>query len=220
MSLENQLFTVEEALIRIGENHLQGHLLIRAGSEKIDIYVRDGIILEASGAGRHGKDAAEKALHIAHATYTWERGVQPPSGDLDLNIREFIHKFGSIHRDRIAQTGRLGLGSVLVREEVEPKYKYFLVPDTQPTVKLYLTKIATVLGRNQSSDLVVDDRDVSRRHCLLDIQARGLFMLDLNSMNGTYVNGILVTDGYLSHGDKLELGPYPLTVNREAVKRG
>jgi len=41
--------------------------------------------------------------------------------------------------------------------------------------------------------------------------------LDLDSTNGTFVNGLLVRDGQVNPGDRIELGPCMFTLNREAI---
>ena len=157
-----------------------------------------------------------RALHMADSSYTWLRGVQPPNPNKNiyLNIRELTVKHGNITKSKVAETSRV---AGVPKKEVESKFKYFLVPQEKPTEKLYLTKTSTVMGRDKTSDLVIDNFDVSRRHCLLDVQARGVFILDLDSSNGTFVNGILVRDGYLNPGDRIELGPCMFTVNRESI---
>ena len=212
----NQLFTVEEALSRLGQNREQGCLLASKGAELIHIYVQDGFVIRAFSGVREGGEAVDQALHMAEASYTWLRGVQPPDPkkNIYLSIREFTVKHGNITKSKVAETSRV-FG--VAKKESESKFKYFLVPQDKPTDKLFLTKISTVLGRDKTSDLVVDNSDVSRRHCLLDIQARGVFILDLDSTNGTFVNGILVRDGYVNPGDRIELGPCIFTVNREAI---
>jgi hypothetical protein len=217
-SLDNQLFTVEEAFARLGESKQQGCLLVSKGAELISIYVRNGYVLSITTGAHQGKSAIEHALHLPGAVYEWIRGVQPPDPDenLSLNIQEFILTNGTLSRNKPAQTGKLFSKSVETASE--SKYSYFLIPVSQPTVKYYLTKTATVLGRDASSDLVIDDVNISSRHCILDIQSRGLFVLDLDSTNGTYVNGTLIRDGYVNHGEVLELGAYRLTVNREVRK--
>lgn len=45
------------------------------------------------------------------------------------------------------------------------------------------------VGRSSSCGVPIDDRTVSRRHALLSIKEDGLYMADLNSQNGTRVNG-------------------------------
>jgi pSer/pThr/pTyr-binding forkhead associated (FHA) protein len=42
-----------------------------------------------------------------------------------------------------------------------------------------------------------------------------LLLKDLESTNGTFVNGIPMTDGYINEGDRLALGTYVLTLYRE-----
>lgn len=217
-SLNGQLFKVEEALSRLGENKEQGCLLVSKGAVLITIYVQNGLVVSATSGHKNGEDAVDYALHLADASYHWIRGVQPPdpSSNIHLNIHGFILTNGSIYKSKTAETGKLR--SRVADTGAESNYRYFLVPESQPTVKLFLTKTATVLGRNESSDLVIDNADVSGRHCILDIQSRGLFILDLDSTNGTYVNGVFVKDGYVNSGDVLELGSYRLTVNRESQK--
>lgn len=64
------------------------------------------------------------------------------------------------------------------------------------------------LGRSLSCDIVVDDAEVSREHCLFRQQSDGSFSVrDLGSRNGTLVNGALVDEHELEFGDKIRLGP-------------
>jgi len=215
---DNQLFTAEEALARLAQNKEQGCILITKGVELASIYVQNGFVLNASSGTRKGQDALDYALHLSESSYQWFRGVQTPdpSGNIYLNIEEFLFKHGNITKNRITETGRLNRTGTTIPNE--KKYTYYLVAESQPTVKLFLTKTATVLGRDPSSDMVIDDHNVSGRHCILDIQSRGLFVLDLDSTNGTYVNDRFVRDGFVNHGDILELGSYKLTINREVRK--
>jgi hypothetical protein len=213
---DNQLFNVEEALARLGQNKQQGCLLVSRGAELIHVYVQDGFVVRAQGTLKEGPEAVDQAIHLKDSSYTWLRGAQPPNPakNTHISITELTAKFGSIAQPKMIATGRLG---GVEKKETESRYKYFLVPGERPTEKLYLTKNSTVMGRDPTSDLFIDNSDVSWRHCLLDIQASGLSMLDLNSTNGTYLNGKLVQTAHVQHGDKIELGPCLFTVNREAL---
>jgi hypothetical protein len=213
-----QLFTAEEALSRLGESKEQGCLLVSKGTELIHIYVQDGFVTRAYSGTKEGEAAVDQALRLTDAAYTWLRGVQSPqpNKDLHLGILGLTAKHGTIITNpKAVQTGRLA-GTEKKEKEIESQFRYFLVPQDKHTEKLYLTKTSTVLGRDKASDLVIDNTDVSWRHCLLDIQARGVFILDLDSTNGTFVNGQLIRDAYLNPGDKIELGPCIFTINREA----
>ncbi len=64
-----------------------------------------------------------------------------------------------------------------------------------------------VLGREPACDLVVDDATVSRRHATLHLAEEGWAISDLDSMNGTWINGWRVRDeGRLAPGDAVQLG--------------
>ena len=72
--------------------------------------------------------------------------------------------------------------------------------------------MTNVVGREGTCDLYVESKQVSRRHCLLQVTERGLLVKDLESTNGTFVNGIPMTDGYINEGDRLALGTYVMTL--------
>lgn len=212
------LFSFEEALVRVGEKKEQGCLLVSKGPELIHVYVKDGFVTRAHSGSKEGEAAIELALHLANVSYIWLRGVQPGAAEKlgFINIKTCIGKYTNVPKPKMLETHRL---SGLEKKEKEPetKYRYYLVPQDKLMEKIYLTKTSTVMGRNDTSDIVVANSDVSSRHCILDIQTRGVFILDLDSTNGTYINGSLVRDGYLNPGDRIELGPCVFVINRETL---
>lgn len=62
------------------------------------------------------------------------------------------------------------------------------------------------IGRAPRADFVVDAPLVSRLHCRLTLQTDGLLVEDLESTNGTFVNGERVTKLLLRAGDALKVG--------------
>ena len=62
------------------------------------------------------------------------------------------------------------------------------------------------LGAAQSNDLVFPDALVSRNHAVLERRERSIEVTDLNSENGTFVNGEPVGRRRLEDGDRLSLG--------------
>src|SRR5262245_46328462 len=45
------------------------------------------------------------------------------------------------------------------------------------------------IGRGQDADLPLQERSVSRRHCIADVEARRIWLRDTHSRNGTWING-------------------------------
>ena len=62
------------------------------------------------------------------------------------------------------------------------------------------------IGRGIEAELTINDSWASRRHCLLTIQNGTLMVRDLDSRNGTRVNGELVKQSPLFSGDELTVG--------------
>ena len=66
----------------------------------------------------------------------------------------------------------------------------------------------TLIGRNPTTDITLLDEGISREHALiLYDEADGQFVVeDLQSTNGTKVNGKRVRSATLSHGDEIQIG--------------
>ena len=69
------------------------------------------------------------------------------------------------------------------------------------------------IGRATRADFVVDAALVSRLHCRLTAGATELEVVDLQSTNGTYVNGERKPRATLHAGDKLGVGRVELTID-------
>jgi DNA-binding NtrC family response regulator len=71
---------------------------------------------------------------------------------------------------------------------------------------------AVLVGTGPACNLVLSDRQISRRHVSLEPKVAALRLLDLGSTNGTRVNGIGVTDGSLRGGELVKIGETTLQV--------
>jgi hypothetical protein len=75
---------------------------------------------------------------------------------------------------------------------------------------VYLHKDRTTLGRKPNNDIVLDTMVVSGLHCAFDlVGVADVFLQDMGSTNGTYVNDRMVKDRTkLQDGDVIAIGPY------------
>jgi len=72
--------------------------------------------------------------------------------------------------------------------------------------KIELGTNPTLLGRLKAATLCLDNETVSRRHCMIKHAADGYVVVDLDSVNGTYVNGKRVKEKRLADGDVIQVG--------------
>jgi len=69
-----------------------------------------------------------------------------------------------------------------------------------------LQKPVVLIGSLAENDLVLTDPTVSRRHAAVEEKANGYVIRDLDSTNGTQLDGIRVREAYLSPGSVISLG--------------
>ncbi len=73
----------------------------------------------------------------------------------------------------------------------------------------------TILGRDDSADIILDDPGISRRHSELRVTTDGPHFVstvrDLGSTNGTFLNGERITSEHLEDGDRITVGRTSIT---------
>jgi pSer/pThr/pTyr-binding forkhead associated (FHA) protein len=83
--------------------------------------------------------------------------------------------------------------------------------------EVQLTKDRTTLGRRPYNDIVIDNLAVSGEHAVLQMTGNEVYLEDLNSTNGTYVNGKAVKKQLLQNSDTVEIGKYKIKYINEAA---
>jgi hypothetical protein len=76
--------------------------------------------------------------------------------------------------------------------------------------EVQLTKDRTTLGRRPYNDIVIDNLAVSGEHAVLQMVGADVFIEDLNSTNGTYINGKAIKKQLLADNDTVEIGKYKI----------
>ena len=78
-----------------------------------------------------------------------------------------------------------------------------------------LTADPITVGRDPKNDIVLDDRRVSRRHAEIRLRLGRYTLYDLQSTNGTFVNGRRIAEMVLSDDDRITIGGAELLVRLE-----
>ena len=86
------------------------------------------------------------------------------------------------------------------------------------TDKIALTSTPVVIGRLSANDVVLADPNVSRRHAELRRDGSRWILVDLDSTNGTLVNGKLAREHEIKHGDRLSFGTSELIFEIEGAR--
>ena len=147
-----------------------------------------------------------------------------------------FHEDGDLKPGQIRVSGKFGnsgsgdpgdgVDEALVKNEFEDTLNYRPSRDTAPIPvarpgQACLLKVmdgplagkvfrldgyAVVIGRRESCDITLPDANMSRRHARLEPQKNGWLLTDLDSTNGTFVNGDRIIVKKLEHGDSVKFG--------------
>jgi hypothetical protein len=153
--------------------------------------------------------------------------------DADLSIGEF-----GIATRVVQPEGRRPPAEGAPPEQVEPGATMVYKPKTPPPTEAAspvdlgvereeftltmngrtrpLTERRVVLGRSKECDVQVPDANVSRRHAELRQEGSSWWVVDLDSTNGTEVNGRRVPRAKLADGDRITVGETELVFGRSA----
>ena len=86
---------------------------------------------------------------------------------------------------------------------------YFNVIDGE---KIPITHWENIIGRSKSSDIRIQSDSISNTHALLIKKEKGWFIKDLNSNNGTYINGKSIKTSNITEEDDIRLGETIATI--------
>jgi len=74
-----------------------------------------------------------------------------------------------------------------------------------------------LVGQSPTCDIQLADRHVSRRHASIEITSRRLLLTDLDSTNGTHVDGVSIVGAYLRGDETIRIGDSQLRLTRHSV---
>lgn len=125
----------------------------------------------------------------------------------------------------VSEEGDTTITFTPVEGEVEQEEEIKVVPDRELSAgaamlvvkrgpsagtRFLLNKEVTTAGRHPESDIFLDDITVSRRHAEFRRETDEYRIVDLGSLNGTYVNRMRVEESVLSSGDEIQIGKFKL----------
>lgn len=84
----------------------------------------------------------------------------------------------------------------------------------------FLEKDRFVIGRKPSNEMQIDDTSVSKEHAVILTVGNDQILEDLDSTNGTLVNGVKIKKHILQNNDVIEIGRYQLRYINQKAKPG
>jgi len=146
---------------------------------------------------------------LAFPTVEIERDEELPPGDMRVSCALVDASGDEVTPDPKA----LGAGHTMVLDREKLLREKPRAPKAAITVRegddrrdIVLGSEPLAIGRDPQNDITLDDRRVSRKHAEIRLRLGRYTLYDLQSTNGTYVNGRRVAEVVLADGDRLSIG--------------
>jgi len=189
-----------------------GQITFRSGESYGYVYIQHGSVLHAMCGVVEGEEAVYLMLSWPGGGFSLNEDILPHKRTINLTWEQLL--FEGARRADVGLPGSLAAPSVPVTtaepvtssrvKDSEPKLT-ITRPDLPPLIQV-LEQEYTHVGRLPGNEIQLPYPSVSSRHCIFIISGPDIVVRDLNSSNGTYVNGQAITETILRPGDVIQLG--------------
>jgi FHA domain len=124
---------------------------------------------------------------------------RPEGTDEPTTMTYTVDESGEMHQVDIEEMVEQAGAALVIRAGGGRAGESFTVDDDKVSI-----------GRTPDAGVFLDDVTVSRNHALLVRRRDGLYIDDLGSLNGTYVNRRRIESHPLTDGDEIQIGKYKL----------
>ncbi|MBI4212674.1 MAG: FHA domain-containing protein [Deltaproteobacteria bacterium] len=149
------------------------------------------------------KEPAKEKPVAAKPLAPLPREEEPKTDEAGYILEEAAHYFTASEND--VEEGSSTVRTAIPADEKVEGSKFEVVegPDTGA---VFEAKATMTMGRAESNTIPVRDPKASRQHCKIERKGKEYVLVDLNSSNGTLVNGERVEEHVLSDGDEIQIG--------------
>jgi hypothetical protein len=144
-----------------------------------------------------GTDALKSELNEELTKYAAEQNFAL-SGQIEIIINE----------NSEYNTGDFSISTEAKKGKIAPATS---TTETHPIIiidgkKYVLTYAKTILGRGKDADVIINEKNISRHHASITRTEKGYVLTDLDSTNGTFVEGNKINKAYLLNGNQFSVG--------------
>lgn len=188
-----------------------GQLTFRSEESGGFVYLQHGRVIHAVCGSVVGEEAVYRMLGWAPGRFSLNEDILPQEKTVTSTWEQLIFE-GARRADKSQEnplksaTGPVVTSAPATSRRVKslPKITVIL-PDERPRV-YELEAEYTHVGRASGNEIPVSDLAVSNRHCIFILNGSDVIVRDLNSSNGTVVNGQTISEAVLRPGDVIQIG--------------
>jgi pSer/pThr/pTyr-binding forkhead associated (FHA) protein len=187
-----------------------GQITFRSEESYGFIYIQQGRVLHALCGTTEGEEAIYSMLLWPGGGFSLDEDILPHKKTVTLTWEQLLFEgarradVGLVRPTSIGKTITTAEPLTVRTQDSQPKLT-ITRPDLPPGV-YELVQEYTHVGRAASNEISLPYPSISNRHCIFVHSGPDIVLRDLNSSNGTYVNGEIISEVILRPGDMIQMG--------------
>ncbi len=187
-----------------------GQITFRSGESYGFIYIQQGRVLHALCGTTEGEEAIYSMLLWPGGGFSLDEDILPHKKTVTLTWEQLLFEgarradVGLVRPHAAGKTITTAEPLTIRTQDSQPKLT-ITRPDLPPMV-YELEQEYTHVGRAASNEIPLPYPSISNRHCIFVHSGPDIVLRDLNSSNGTYVNGEIISEVILRPGDMIQMG--------------
>lgn len=97
------------------------------------------------------------------------------------------------------------------------EFSLYVAKGPQPGEEFFLDSHKITVGRDPHCDIFLNDMTVSREHAIITVDGETVTVQDDDSLNGTWVNGVVSESASLVPGDMVQIGTFTMVLQKHAT---
>jgi pSer/pThr/pTyr-binding forkhead associated (FHA) protein len=202
--------SLAEVLQALGNAGRSGQLTFRVAASHGYLFLQQGQVVHAVCGTVEGEEAVYLMLSWAPGLYLMNDDILPHKRTISLTWEQLL--FEGARRVDVGAVSPLSQQPVTTAHPLtnmrakDNQPKLIISHGDGPPLAVELQHEYTHLGRAEDNELSLPEPSISSRHCVFILSGPEVMVRDLNSSNGTYVNGEQIAETVLRPGDNIQVG--------------
>jgi pSer/pThr/pTyr-binding forkhead associated (FHA) protein len=187
-----------------------GQITFRSGESYGYIYIQHGRVLHALCGTTEGEEAIYSMLIWPGGGFSLDEDILPHKKTVNSTWEQLL--FEGARRADMGTNRPKSSGPTITTAEpmtirmYDSQPKLTITRPDLPEMTFNLDQEYTHVGRSQGNEICLPYPSISNRHCIFIHSGPDIVLRDLNSSNGTYVNGEIISETILRPGDGIQCG--------------
>lgn len=187
-----------------------GQLTFRSAASYGYVFLQQGQVVHAMCGTVEGEEAVYLMLSWPPGTFALNDDILPHKRTISATWEQLL--FEGARRADVGAVSPLPMSPVTTAHPLtntrakDNQPKLIISHGDGPPLTVELQSEYTHLGRAEDNELSLPEPSISSRHCIFILSGPDVIVRDLNSSNGTYVNGEQISETILRPGDTIQVG--------------